>query len=177
LELKGMKGIVAILCGLVGYLLARFFPDGALAVYAPLMISYHLLLAFLVITTVQDKGVSLSPPSTVLTHVACLALLVTFAEARAYIPHFEIIRFFTPGLALFEAAWLFGGKGKKSQSSREVDGPMAGTAEDYEDFIIYLRQNERPFSKPGRSVKEEYNSWLAYRAKHPAMSSEQRPVA
>jgi hypothetical protein len=172
-----MKGIVAILCGLVGYLLAQFLPDGALSVYAPMLIAYHLFLAFLVITTVQDKGISLSPVPTVLTHVACLALLVIFAEARAYIPYFSIIRFFTPGIAAAEAAWLLGGKGKKAQVAVDTADPMGGTAQDYEDFIHYLRQNERPFSKPGRSVKEEYKFWLAYRSKQGAMSSDTRPAA
>lgn len=172
-----MKGIVAILCSLVGYLLARFLPDGALGIYAPLLISYHLFLAFLVVTTIQDKGISLPIPSTMLTHVACLALLVVFSEAREYIPYFEIIRFFLPGIAAFEAAWLFSGKGKKKHAAAEPDGPIGGTAEDYEDFILYLRQNERQFSKPGRSVKEEYKSWLAYRSKHPAMTTGQRPMA
>jgi hypothetical protein len=172
-----MKGIVAILCSLVGYLLAQFLPDGALAVYAPMMIAYHLFLVFLVVTTVQDKGVSLSPVPAVLTHGACLALLVVFAEARTFIPYFSIIRFFTPGIAVFETSWLFSGKGKKAQVAVDTSEPMAGTAEDYEDFILYLRQNERPFSKPGRSVKEEYKFWLAYRAKNGAINSGTRPAA
>ena len=172
-----MKGIIAILCSLVGYLLAHFIPDGAMAIYAPMMISYHLFLAFLVVTAVQDKGISLSIPSTVLTHIACLALLVVFAEAREYIPYFWIIRFFTPSIALFEATWLFGGKGKKGQVALDASGPAGGTAEDYEDFIQYLRQNERPFSKPGQSVKEEFKTWLAHRAKHPAIHSGQWPAA
>ncbi len=171
-----MKGIVAILCSLVGYLLAQFLPDGALAVYAPMMIAYHLFLVFLVVTTVQDKGISISPVSAVITHFACLALLVVFAEARAYIPYFSIIRFFTPGIAAFEAAWLFTGKGKKAQVAADTGEPMGGTAEDYEDFILYLRQNERPFSKPGRSVKEEYKFWLAYRSKNGAINSGTRPA-
>ncbi|HUA93198.1 MAG TPA: hypothetical protein VL991_11545 [Terracidiphilus sp.] len=172
-----MKGIVAILCGLVGYLLAQFLPDGALAVYAPMMIAYHLFLLFLVVTTVQDKGFSLSPVPMILTHVSCLALLVIFAEARAYIPYFSIIRFFTPGIASFEAAWLFAGKGKKVKAAVDTSDPMDGTGQDYEDFILYLRQNERPFSKPGRSVKEEYKFWLAYRAKNGAINSGTRPAA
>jgi hypothetical protein len=172
-----MKGIVAILCSLVGYLLAQFLPDGALAVYAPMMIAYHLFLVFLVVTTVQDKGFSLSPVATVFTHVAFLTLLVVFAEAKVYIPYFSIIRFFTPGIAAFEAAWLFSGKGRKAQAAVDASDPMDGTGQDYEDFILYLRQNERPFSKPGRSVKEEYKFWLAYRAKNGALNSGTRPAA
>lgn len=175
-----MKGIILILCGLVGYMLARFFPDGSMAIYAPMLISYHLYLAFLVITAVQDKGISLSIPSTVLTHIACLALLVVFAEGREHIPYFWVVRFFTPSIALFEATWLFAGKGKRQAAAAASEaGPVADcNAEDYEEFIQYLRQNERPFSKPGRSVGEEFKFWLAYRTKHQhAVPSSQRPLA
>ncbi|HZP04809.1 MAG TPA: hypothetical protein VFB43_07915 [Terracidiphilus sp.] len=161
-----MKGIVLILCGLVGYMLAHFFPDGGLAIYAPMLISYHLFLAFLVVTAVQDKGLSLSPVATVLTHVACLTLLVVFAEAREHIPYFWVVRFFTPSIALFEATWLFSGKGKRAQVAFEAGPATAGSAEDYDEFIQYLRQSDRQFSKPGRSVKEEFKYWLDYRAKH-----------
>jgi hypothetical protein len=161
-----MKGIVAILCTLVGYMLSRFFPDGVLAIYGPMMISYHLFLAFLVVTAVQDKGMSLPIASTVLTHLACLTLLVVFAEARAYIPYFWIIRFFTPNIALFETSWLFSGKGKKHEAALESGPASGGSPDDYEEFIQYLRQNERPFSQPGRSVNEEFKLWLAHRAKH-----------
>ncbi|HEY1766637.1 MAG TPA: hypothetical protein VGG26_03245 [Terracidiphilus sp.] len=163
---------------MVGYMLAHFFPDGDMAIYVPMLISYHLYLAFLVITAVQDKGISLSIPSTVLTHIACLALLIVFAEGREHIPYFWVVRFFTPSIALFEATWLFAGKGRKQQAAIEAGPASAGNPEDYEDFIQYLRQNERPFSKPGRSVNEEFTFWLAHRARHPhAISSGQRPMA
>jgi hypothetical protein len=32
-----------------------------------------------------------------------------------------------------------------------------------------MRQSERPFAKPGHSVKEEFKSWLDYRSKHQNM--------
>jgi hypothetical protein len=154
---------------MVGYLLSRFFPDGALAIYVPMLISYHLFIAFLVVTTVQDKKVSLSAAPAVLTHVAFLVLLVVFAEGQSYIPYFNIIRFFVPVLALVESGLLFSGKGKRGQAANDMDAPTGGTAEDYEDFILYMRQSERPFAKPGHSVKEEFKSWLDYRSKHQNM--------
>jgi hypothetical protein len=172
-----MKGIILILCGMIGYLLSRFIPDGPLAVYAPMMISYHLYLAFVVVTTVQDKGISLSIGSTLLTHFAFLVLLVVMVQAHDYIPYFWLARFFIPGLAPFEAAWLFSGKAKRGYAANDMDAPTGGTAEDYEDFILYMRQSERPFAKPGHSVKQEFKSWLAYRSKHQHLAdSGQRPA-
>lgn len=53
--------------------------------------------------------------------------------------------------------------GKKSDD--DAAETAAGSAEDYEEFINYLRGRERTFSKPGRSVKEEFKFWQADRAK------------
>jgi hypothetical protein len=179
-----MKGIVAILCTVAGYVLAQYIPAGPLSIYAPLLISYHLLLAFTIVTAVQDKGVSLPIGSTVLYHVAFLVLLIVSAEARTMIPFFSIVRYFIPNLALVEAAMLFSGKGKKKQGRVEVheqDAASNSTAEDYEEFILYMRSGHRPFAKAGRSVRDEFNSWLAHRAKNPPVPSidspQERPAA
>jgi hypothetical protein len=170
-----MKGIVLVLCGLIGYLVSRFLPEGALAIYAPMLISYHLLIGFLVVTTIQDKGVKLSITPAILTHFAFFVLLIVVAEARDLIPYFEYARFALPALALLESALLFSGKGKRSKSGDDVEMASGCSAEEYEEFIHYLRQNERTFSRPGASVKEEFNTWLAYRSKHQGlMGSGQR---
>ena len=177
-----MKGIVAILCSLIGYLIARYIPDGPLAVYAPLIISYHLILLFVAITTSQEKGVSLPIATTALYHVAFVAVLIVSVQAREMIPYFSIVRFFIPNLALAEAAMLFSGKGaKKAQDPSTIfirDAASNSTAEDYEEFIVYMRQSHRPFARAGQSVRDEFNSWLAHRAKHPAVvNAGQRPAA
>jgi hypothetical protein len=57
--------------------------------------------------------------------------------------------------------------GKKSDES-DREETAAGSAEDYEEFINYLRGRERTFSKPGRSIKEEFKFWQADRAKKQA---------
>jgi hypothetical protein len=56
-------------------------------------------------------------------------------------------------------------KGNKSAESDDRAETAAGSAEDYEEFINYLRGKDRPFSKPGRSVKEEFKFWQADRVK------------
>jgi len=50
-------------------------------------------------------------------------------------------------------------------SESDVDPASACSAEDYEEFINYLRGKDRPFSKPGRTIKEEFRFWLADRTK------------
>jgi hypothetical protein len=39
------------------------------------------------------------------------------------------------------------------------------TGEEYEEFLKLMHQGQRPFRKPGISVRDEYEAWLAHRAK------------
>jgi hypothetical protein len=173
-----MKGILVILgCGF-GYVISRFVPDGPLAVYFPLLVSYHLLLAVLVVTTMQDKNHKLNPIPAALTHAAFFVLLLIVATAGGMVPYFEYFRFLLPALAYVELTALL--RGKKGQSAESSDAASNSTAEDYEDFILYMRSGNRPFAKAGHSVRDEFNSWLAHRAKHPtvpAMDAGERPAA
>ncbi|MGB6743123.1 MAG: hypothetical protein WBE38_05640 [Terracidiphilus sp.] len=74
--------------------------------------------------------------------------------------------------------WLFGSSGFKSRQEDVADPSSAGTAEDYEEFIGYLRGKDRAFSKPGRTIKEEFKFWLADRNKKQAASyNSPRPFA
>lgn len=173
-----MKGILVILgCGF-GYVISRFVPDGPLAVYAPLLISYHLLLGVLVVTAMQDKGHTLNPIQAALTHTGCLVLLVVAVTVGGSIPYFEYLRFLLPAVALLESTVMF--SGKKARAAAGPDAASNSTAEEYEEFIHYMRGTNRPFSRPGYSVRDEFNSWLAHRAKNPpvpAMDAGQRPAA
>jgi hypothetical protein len=175
-----MKGILVILgCGF-GYVISRFAPDGPLAIYFPLLVSYHLLLAVLVVTAMQDKGHKLNPISAALTHAAFFVLLLIAATAGGMIPYFEYWRFLLPALAYVELTLLF--RGRRMQSAESGDAASNSTAEDYEEFILYMRGSDRPFAKPGLTIRDEFNCWLAHRAKHPPVpvpmmdGGHQRPV-
>ncbi len=65
--------------------------------------------------------------------------------------------------------WLF--TGKNADVNGIEDPSSACTAEDYEEFINYLRGRDRAFSKPGRSIKEEFKFWLADRNKKQAQTA------
>jgi hypothetical protein len=175
-----MKGIVVILgCGLC-YLISRFIPDGPLAVYASLFISYHLLLAFLVVTHMQDKGATLNLTTAALTHGGFMVLLLAVGQFGEMVPYFFVWRFILPALAYVEWNALFSTK-KKAQASQATDAASNSTAEDYEEFIHYMRGSNRSFSRPGFTVRDEFNSWLAHRAKNPQVQeldpTPQRPAA
>jgi hypothetical protein len=172
-----MKGILVVLgCGF-GYVISRFIPDGPLAVYLPLLISYHLLLAILLITAMQEKGHTLNPVSAGAMHAGFLVLLAVAVQAGGMVPYFEYLRFLLPALAFFECTLIL--SGKKAPAATGQDAASNSTAEEYEEFIHYMRGSNRTFAKPGHSIRDEFNSWLAYRAKHPPVPAMdgQQPAA
>jgi hypothetical protein len=166
-----------------GLLLSHILPDTALATFTYILVSYHLVLAFKILTADKKAGMSLPLGQTILTHLACVGLLIGLAVGRHTIPFFGLIRYFIPGLAPFEASWLFNGEKKKVEASSEVTAvtpsssgavaaaPVAAslystsTGDDYEEFRLHLCSGKRPFRKPGISIREEYELWLAARAK------------
>jgi hypothetical protein len=174
-----MKSAALVLCTVIGYLLGHYLLPDPLAVYASMLIAYHLLLVFLVVIADREKGMSLPVGSTILTHLACLAILIGVAVERQYIPLFGIIRYFIPALAPFEADWLFSGGRKKAKDRAAPEHiPLpAGTADDYDEFLRYLAQKKRAFSKPGRSLREEHVVWMADRARKQAELEPGPPAA
>jgi len=112
----------------------------------------------------------------ILTHAACLALTVGLPYLREHVPFFGVVRLLIPGVAFFEAQWLFSGGKKKPQEEKPL--PISGgTAEDHDAFLQYLAQPHRRFSKPGRSVNEEQALWLADRMKKRTALEEARRAA
>ena len=54
-----------------------------------------------------------------------------------------------------------GMKASSSMTSSESDS----TGDPYEDFILHMQSGKRPFRKPGITVKQEFELWLAHRTK------------
>lgn len=162
-----VKLVVYVLCDAVGFLVAYLLPDGPWTPYLPLMIAYHLFLIFLIVSlAVSDEqkiGLSMPIPMIVITHLAFLGALIGVVFGREYVPFFGFVRYALPALAPFEAQWLFEGK-RKDRSTEERPLP-AGTAEDYDQFLKYMREKDRRFMQPGRSVHDEFAAWSADRAK------------
>jgi len=167
-----MKLAAYAVSALVGFVIGHYLLDGAPAAYASILISYHLFLAYLIVTASHEKGFSFPLGMTVLTHMAFVGLLVGMAYARTHIPFFGLISWLVPGLAPFETKWVFSGQDRVIRPA-EVKAPRApieATAEDHEAFRMHLAQSERPFRKPGRSIDEEFKHWLADRHQKKAAS-------
>lgn len=172
-----MKIFAYVISALIGFAISHYFLEGAAAAFASVLISYHLYLLFLVLTADHEKGFSMPIGQTILTHSAFLVVVVGLPFLREQIPFFFAIKWLIPALAPFETTWLFGGKGPiiKTADEPRPSGPVTATAQDHQDFVVYLRQKNRPFKKPGMTVDEEFQAWLADRARNrvpsPAMTS------
>jgi hypothetical protein len=161
-----VKIAVYAFCTALGYLLAQALPDGPLAAYVPMLISYHLFLIFLVISSQKKSGLSLPILHAAVTHLAFLAVLIGCAYAREHVPFFSLVRMFIPSLAPFETKWLFEGKdGKPAAEADAKPVVSSATAEEYEEFRNYLSRGERRFRAVGVSVAEEFELWRTARAK------------
>jgi len=177
-----MRKVYFVLCSALGYVIGHYLLSGAAAAYASVLISYHLYLFILVMLSQREKGIALPIGHSLISHLAFLALVVGLPAIRDHIPFFGIITLFIPALAPFEVEWLFSkdkkmdtpepaGKGsgkitmKKGEAFSIDDLINRASAGGHEIFLAYLRQPSRTFSKPGRSVREEYGHWLADRKK------------
>lgn len=170
------KNLAAYLvCALIGFVIAFLLPTGWWSVFIYLLVTYHLYLGYHVLMAEHETGMSLPIFSTILTHVACVALVVCFALERGHIPFFGLIRYFVPALAPFEVKWLFSGNKAKKEVKVPVSKEKAAaaaaaiaataTADDYEEWLRYLARPDRPPRKPGMSVQDEYKQWLVARAR------------
>ncbi len=182
---KPLDLIAFLISVFIGYYVASFLPAGAWANYAFILISYHLFLTWLVIDADHQTGISLPIVSTLLTHAACLVLIISLGAEGRHIPFFTFIRVGVVMLAIFERDWLFSGNKQKKEVKKKVPAAAAvnaipvhvalseATAEDHEAWIRHLAQPNRATRKPGLTVKDEYEQWLVERigSRHAASSS------
>ena len=185
LNLDGKDFAVFVVSDLIGLLAAIWlYPVNAtLAGFVFMLVPYHLFLAWLVFDA-DRSGLSMPIFSTILTHLASIALVVCIQWEHRLIPFFGVVKYAIPASAVFERSWLFSGSSVKREKKRPVTAEAAATAAaatkaadeatagDYEEWLRYIAQPHRPTRKPGLSLKDEYGQWLVARAKgRPAASS------
>jgi len=173
----GKNGAVYIVCALIGYGISALLPHGAWSVFAYLLITYHLYLGYHVMIAEHEAGFSLPIFSTIITHLACLTLVICFGLGRHHIPFYDMIRLLVPALAPFESEWLF--KGQKHRKEKKKAVPVSKekieaaeaavaatvTVDEYQEWLKYLATPNRPPRKPGQTVQDEYKQWILARAR------------
>jgi hypothetical protein len=178
LEGKDVAGFLGA-C-LLGYFAGTFMPEGAWAVYTSILVAYHLFLFWLVITAEHETGVSLPIASTILTHLACMVIILPLGMGRHFVPFFGILQYGIASLAIFERGWLFSGKSSSStpkpQETPTSQPIVTSSADDYQEWLRYLAQQKPGSRKLGTSLKAEYEQWLLTRASaRPAEPSSNLP--
>jgi hypothetical protein len=168
LNLDGKDVLVFVLAGLGGYFAGTFMPPGAWAVYTSILVSYHLFLAWLVLTAEHEVGISLPIVMTITTHLACMVVVVALGVGRHFVPFFGVLRYGIAGLAIFERGWLFSGNnnGPKQQEVASTGPVVTATPEDEQEWLRYLAQQKPGSRKLGSSLKMEYEQWLLARVQN-----------
>lgn len=167
LNLEGKDVAAFVGACLIGYFAGSFLPEGAWAVYTSILVAYHAFLFWLVITAEHETGFSLPIASTILTHLACMVIILPLGMARHFLPFFGILRYGIASLAVFERGWLFSGKGSSAPKPQEAPTSqpiITASADDYQEWLRYLAQQKPGSRKIGSSLKAEYEQWLLARA-------------
>ncbi len=157
-----MKFIALIVAILSGWVINQYLLEGAAGAYVSVLFAYHFFLVFLVGFMDWRGGFKLPVNRAAAVHTAVLIFLLGFTAVRSYIPAFSLISVFVPVIAFLEVEWIFG-KGANQRSNAGQEFTSSTSQDDYNDFLHYLKQPGRQFSKPGRPVQEEYGLWLADR--------------
>ena len=190
-----------LVCAAIGFFAGCFAPhDSAASLYITVLVAYHLFLAWLIFlsgTSFSEGGdaqkaaaISLPIGQTLLTHAACLAVILGTVATAAHklalmnAPHddsampntqgyvmYQVAKAICgamAGFALFERRWLFSAEPSVRPAATVIEtGPSpvleAATADDAREWHQYLAQ-QKPGSRPvGSSVKAEYERWLLAR--------------
>jgi hypothetical protein len=154
------------------------------ALSVSVLVSYHLFLVWLLLTADHEVGFSMPVFSSILTHLACLAVVVVMILGRHVIPFYSILRYCIPGMAPFERDWLFkANKKKKDEPQPSVLDPAtaavyaATIGDDYEAWNQHLASRNPLSRKPGASIKEEHDAFMAARVKARAGAAAAKPPA
>ncbi len=166
-------------------------PNVTLAVIAATLVSFHLFLAWLVITADREIGFSMPIVSTIFTHLACLmivflcsTLIIALSGAGLFLPFYllmilrpirYILAICIPGIAVFERFWLFSGKVTKKEVL-PISAPIKvivaeATADDHAEWLQFVTRQPRPFPRPGTTLQSEYERWMVARTKIKSVTS------
>jgi hypothetical protein len=96
---------VVVFAGLAGYFVGRLMPPGWWAIYMSILVSYHLFLAWLVLTADHDAGISMPIVSTITTHLACMVVVVGLGMGRHFVPFLQRLSLWNRGSGNLRA-WL-----------------------------------------------------------------------
>jgi len=169
LQLKATDAIGYLLALVAGYVAGTLVSDVSLSIFVSILVSYHFLLVWLLVTHSGKIGLSMPLWATALTHAGCVVLAVTPATmiGRSGIVHL-LFRYGVVSLALFERSWLFSQEPSTSRTVEESApaadaSPIRPTPEDELAWMEYLKTRRPGMTKPGVTIRQEHQDWLLAR--------------
>lgn len=157
--------------------MSTLMPDAQWAQIVSLLVTYHLYLAWTVLST-GERSLANSVPIAVVTHVACVSLVVAGSLLRIprgllsliamVFPVVGMLKFGLVSIVLFERVWLFsGGKQKadapakrpKRKHADEDIAPLEATTELYQEWLAIRAQKKAHEYRPGETMMGEYENW------------------
>lgn len=124
--LTSKNGLAFVVCNLVGFGVASLLPPGLAAFLVSMLLSYHLFLAWLLVSADRPAGFSLPIVPSALMHLGCVSAVVGLPFARHVIPFFFVFRFGVIFIAKFESGWLF--DAARNQSNAAAEAPQFAVA-------------------------------------------------
>ena len=104
--IKTTDWLALVVAGAIGYAAGLFVPTGWWSILISMLISYHVFLAWLVLTAKNRLEVVRPLSYAAMIHVACLVVIVSLGSGRIIVPHFDLVCCGVAVLAYFERDWL-----------------------------------------------------------------------
>ncbi len=170
--------ILLIAIGL-GYYVSTLLPDGQWSLILSILVTYHLYLAWTIFSA-GDRSLALSVPMSIVTHLACLGVVIAGSILRIprglllmlsmFIPTVGMLKFSLVAIVLFERVWLFSG-GKKSdlgaadapvvkrKKGQPLIEPLVHSNELYYEWLEIRSKKKNPEYRVGMTMLQEYDLW------------------
>ena len=158
--LNAKDSFALLISAALGYLAGYYMPHGWPSILATMLVSYHLLLAWLVLSSDKDLETIRSLGYAASIHIACMVLIVAFGSGRLFIPHFDWVCAAIALFAYFERSWIFE---PRRLEIPEAEEPVASSGEEYRAWLAHVAEEGPQDAALHSSRKQEFEDWLRER--------------
>jgi hypothetical protein len=122
LDWKQEDIVAFVMSGVLGYLVGASLSVYSWHGYVGALVAYHIFLGWLLFSADGRNRPVLSTVGTIVTHLACLAVVISLVSLRTHSVIWLYMRYGVALLAFFEKEWVFGGVAKKNRGNRTASG-------------------------------------------------------
>ncbi|HEV2471206.1 MAG TPA: hypothetical protein VGS41_00975 [Chthonomonadales bacterium] len=158
--LKGGDWFALLVSGGLGYLAGHYVPQGWPSILTTMLVSYHLFLIWLLLTSDKDLEAMSSLGYAASIHLACMVVIVALGSGRLLVPHFDLVCAGIAVLAFFERSWIFE---PRQAAIPEAEEPVASSAQEYREWLAHVAEESPQDAALHGSRKQEFEEWLRAR--------------